>query len=97
MITLLAVVVSIIIGVPIGIAMARRAWVSRAVTPVLDVMQTMPSFAYIPFFVVIFGIGPATCAIMLTLIYAIPPLVRITEHGSARSPRPPSRQPGRWA
>lgn len=77
---LLAVIVSIIIGVPIGIAMARRRWVSRAITPVLDVMQTMPSFAYIPFFAVIFGIG-LTCAIMLTIVYAIPPLVRITEHG----------------
>ena len=80
MMTILAVVVSIVIGVPIGIAMARRAWVSRVVTPVLDVMQTMPSFAYIPFFVVIFGIG-LTCAVMLTIVYAIPPLVRITEHG----------------
>jgi glycine betaine/proline transport system permease protein len=78
--TILAVVVSIVIGVPVGIAMARRPWVSRVVTPVLDVMQTMPSFAYIPFFVVIFGIG-LTCAIMLTIVYAIPPLVRITEHG----------------
>ena len=76
----LAVVVSIVIGVPIGIAMARRKWVSNVITPVLDVMQTMPSFAYIPFFVVIFGIG-LTCAIMLTIVYAIPPLVRITEHG----------------
>ena len=80
MMTILAVIVSIVIGVPIGIAMARRPWVSRVVTPVLDVMQTMPSFAYIPFFVVIFGIG-LTCAVMLTIVYAIPPLVRITEHG----------------
>ena len=78
--TLLAVVASIIIGIPIGIAMARRRWVSNVITPVLDVMQTMPSFAYIPFFFVIFGPG-VTCAIVLTIVYSIPPLVRITEHG----------------
>ncbi|MGC4112960.1 MAG: ABC transporter permease subunit [Nocardioides sp.] len=79
-ITILAVIVSIAIGVPIGIAMARRQWVSTVVTPVLDVMQTMPALAYIPFMFVIFGPG-ATCAIVLTIVYSIPPLVRITEHG----------------
>ncbi|MBO0747449.1 MAG: ABC transporter permease subunit [Acidimicrobiaceae bacterium] len=78
--TLLAVFASIIVGVPVGIAMARRRWVSQVITPVLDVMQTMPSLAYIPFFFVIFGPG-VTCAIMLTIVYSIPPLVRITEHG----------------
>ncbi|HET8560432.1 MAG TPA: ABC transporter permease subunit [Marmoricola sp.] len=80
MITILSVAVSMVVGIPVGIAMARRQWVSTAVTPVLDVMQTMPSFAYIPFFFVIFGPGP-TCAIALTVVYSIPPLVRITEHG----------------
>ncbi len=79
-ITILAVVVSIVIGIPMGIAMARRPWVSAALTPVLDVMQTMPSLAYIPIVVTIFGPG-ATCALVLTVIYSIPPLVRITEHG----------------
>jgi glycine betaine/proline transport system permease protein len=80
MMTALAVVVSIVIGIPVGVAMARRRWVSQVVTPILDVMQTMPSLAYIPFFFVIFGPG-VTCAVMLTIVYAIPPLVRITEHG----------------
>jgi len=79
-VTLLSVLVSMVVGIPVGIAMARRRWVSTVVTPVLDAMQTMPSFAYIPFFFVIFGPG-ATCAIMLTVVYSIPPLVRITEHG----------------
>jgi glycine betaine/proline transport system permease protein len=78
--TVLAVIASIVVGVPVGIAMARRRWVSKAITPVLDVMQTMPSFAYLPFFFVLFGPG-VTCAIMLTIVYSIPPLVRITEHG----------------
>ena len=43
-------------------------------------MQTMPSFAYLAPLALFFGIGPA-CAVVLTLIYALPPLVRITEHG----------------
>ena len=76
-----AVVVSIIIGIPIGIAMARRAWVSTGDHPgprrhADHAVVRLPA----PFFVVIFGIG-LTCAIMLTIVYAIPPLVRITEHG----------------
>ncbi len=47
-ITILAVLISILVGIPVGIAMARRPWVSAVLTPVLDVMQTMPSLAYIP-------------------------------------------------
>src|SRR5690348_10097366 len=78
-VTVLAVVVSMLIGIPTGIAMARRGWVSGALTPILDAMQTMPSFAYIPFFFILFGPG-AACAIVLTIVYSIPPLVRITEH-----------------
>ena len=79
-ITVLAVVVSMVCAIPTGIAMARRSWVSAAITPILDAMQTMPSFAYIPFFFILFGPG-AACAIVLTVVYSIPPLVRITEHG----------------
>ena len=57
---------------------ARR--VSAVVTPVLDVMQTMPAFCYLAPLALFFGIGPAA-AVVLTFIYALPPLVRITEHG----------------
>jgi glycine betaine/proline transport system permease protein len=79
-VTVLSVIVSMIVGIPIGIAMARRRWVSTVITPILDVMQTMPSFSYILPFFLLFGPGPS-CAIALTIVYAIPPLVRITEHG----------------
>ena len=75
-----AVLFSLVIGIPTGIAMARRNWLSSALTPVLDIMQTMPSFSYVLPFFMLFGPG-ATCAIMLTIVYSIPPLVRITEHG----------------
>ena len=76
----LAVMFSILIGVPIGIWMSRSAKVSATVTPFLDTMQTMPSFAYLGPIALFFGIGNAS-AIVLTWMYAIPPLIRITEHG----------------
>jgi glycine betaine/proline transport system permease protein len=78
----LAVGASLCVGIPLGIAMARRRAVSAAVTPILDVMQTMPSFSYLLPFFLLFGPG-ATCAIALTIIYSLPPLVRITELGIA--------------
>ncbi len=79
-ITTIAVVICVVIGLPVGIMMARRKGVSASVTPVLDVMQTMPAFAYLTPLALIFGIGPAA-AIVVTVIYSVPPLVRITEHG----------------
>jgi glycine betaine/proline transport system permease protein len=79
-ITVVAVLICCLIGLPLGIAMARRRSVSMAVTPVLDLMQTMPAFAYLAPLALFFGIG-ASSAVVCTLIYALPPLVRITEHG----------------
>jgi len=79
-ITLLAVVLCIVIGIPIGIWMARSKPVSTSVTPILDVMQTFPPFCYLAPLALFFGIGSAT-ALVLTIIYALPPIVRITEHG----------------
>lgn len=79
-ITMVAVVLCLVIGLPIGILMARNKGTSAATTPVLDLMQTMPAFCYLAPLALFFGIGPAV-AIVLTFIYALPPLVRITEHG----------------
>jgi glycine betaine/proline transport system permease protein len=76
----LAVLICIAIGIPIGIWMARSKTTSAAVTPILDVMQTLPAFCYLAPLALFFGIGAAT-AVVLTLIYALPPVVRITEHG----------------
>jgi glycine betaine/proline transport system permease protein len=80
LVTGIAVATCFVIGLPVGIAMARRRSVSAAITPVLDIMQTMPPFAYLAPIALGFGIGPTT-AIVLTVIYALPPLVRITEFG----------------
>lgn len=79
-VTVIAVLICCLIGLPLGIAMARRRAVSAVVTPVLDLMQTMPAFAYLAPLALFFGIGSAS-AVVCTLIYSLPPLVRITEHG----------------
>jgi glycine betaine/proline transport system permease protein len=79
-ITALSVVTCIVIGLPIGIWMARSKAASAAITPILDVMQTLPAFCYLAPMALFFGIG-AAAAMVLTIIYALPPLVRITEHG----------------
>jgi glycine betaine/proline transport system permease protein len=75
-----AVTISFAIGVPIGIASARSRRVRRTITPILDVMQIMPTFAYLAPFVLFFGTGPAAAAIV-TLIYAMPAAIRITAYG----------------
>lgn len=79
-ITGVSVAVCILIGIPVGIWMSRSKKVTDALTPLLDVMQTMPSFAYLAPLALFFGIGPAA-AVVTTLIYALPPLVRISAHG----------------
>lgn len=78
-VTVMSVVICAILGIPLGIAMARRRAVSAVVTPILDAMQTMPAFAYLTPLALFWGIGPAA-AVVTTVIYAAPPLVRITEH-----------------
>jgi glycine betaine/proline transport system permease protein len=78
--TAAAVVLSLAIGIPLGILAGRSPRVLRAVQPLLDVMQIMPTFAYLAPFALFFLIGPATAAIV-TMIYAIAPAIRITALG----------------
>jgi glycine betaine/proline transport system permease protein len=75
-----AVLISILIGVPVGIVAGRNERVHRAITPILDAMQIIPAFAYLMPVVIVFSVGPAA-AVICTLIYAIPPAVRITALG----------------
>jgi len=79
-ITFVAVVICVVIGIPIGILMARSRGATTTITPALDVMQTMPAFAYLAPLTLFFAIGPAA-AVAITLIYSIAPLIRITAHG----------------
>ncbi len=78
--TLAAVVLSLVIGIPLGILAGRSDRFMNAIRPVLDAMQIMPTFAYLAPFALFFLIGPATAAIV-TMIYAIPPAIRITALG----------------
>jgi glycine betaine/proline transport system permease protein len=75
-----SVVLSLAIGIPLGIWAGRSDRVMNALRPVLDVMQIMPTFAYLAPITLFFLIGPASAAIA-TMIYAIPPAVRITALG----------------
>jgi glycine betaine/proline transport system permease protein len=75
-----SIILSTIVGIPLGIACAVWPSVHKALRPVLDLMQIMPAFAYLVPIVVLFSIGnPA--GIVATFIYAVPPLVRFTELG----------------
>ena len=78
--TLAAVVLSLLIGIPLGILAGRSDRFMNAIRPILDVMQIMPTFAYLAPFALFFLIGPATAAIV-TMIYAVPPAIRITALG----------------
>jgi glycine betaine/proline transport system permease protein len=78
--TLAAVLLALVIGIPLGILAGRSNRFLRWISPVLDVMQIMPTFAYLAPLALLFLIGPATAAIA-TMIYAIPPAIRITALG----------------
>ncbi len=75
-----AAVVSIIIGIPIGVLMAESNIVAGLIRPVLDLMQTMPSFVYLIPAVMFFGLGRVP-AVLATIIYSLPPIIRLTDLG----------------
>jgi glycine betaine/proline transport system permease protein len=77
---LVAVAFSLVVGIPLGVAAGRSARFRRAITPVLDAMQIVPPFAYLMPVVILFSIGPAA-AVVSTMIYAVPPSIRITALG----------------
>jgi glycine betaine/proline transport system permease protein len=75
-----AVVVSLAVGIPIGIIMAKSDLAESIIRPILDAMQTMPSFVYLIPALMLFGLGKVP-ALFATLIYAIPPVIRLTNVG----------------
>jgi glycine betaine/proline transport system permease protein len=79
-IILVATFLCISIGIPVGIAMARSNKVQALIVPVLDVMQTIPSFVYLIPVVMLLGIGKVP-GLIAVCIYAIPPIVRLTNLG----------------
>jgi glycine betaine/proline transport system permease protein len=84
MVTLVSVVIAVPLGVAggalLGIAAFRFRWVELALRPFLDLMQTVPVFAYLVPILFLFGFGPMA-ALVATIIYAMPPMVRITTIG----------------
>ena len=79
-IILVSTILCISIGIPTGIAMARSNKVQTIVVPILDVMQTIPSFVYLIPVVMLLGIGKVP-GLIAVCIYAIPPVVRLTNLG----------------
>jgi len=77
---LAATIVSVIISLPIGILAAKSAIIRSIVLPILDVMQTMPSFVYLIPALMLFGLGKVP-ALLATIVYAVPPLIRLTDLG----------------
>ncbi len=72
--------IAIAVGLPLGIAMARRDTVATIVRPILDLMQTMPAFVYLIPAAMFFGLGAVPGAIA-TVIFSMPPVVRLTNLG----------------
>jgi ABC-type proline/glycine betaine transport system permease subunit len=77
---LIATLAAIIIAIPLGIAATRNSAVSTAMRPVLDFMQTLPAFVYLIPAIFFFGVGVVPGAVA-TLVFAMPPAVRLTELG----------------
>ena len=73
-------VICMLVGIPVGIAMSRDDRVRQAIVPILDFLQTMPSFVYLIPFLMIFGPRPETPAFAV-ILYAIPPVIRLTDLG----------------
>jgi len=82
---LFAVIIALLIGIPVGIWAGRRPSVERVIRPVLDAMQTIPAFSYLVPVVLLFGIGVPT-ALIATVIFAIPPAIRLTGLGVRQVP-----------
>jgi glycine betaine/proline transport system permease protein len=81
-IVIISVLVSLLVGLPTGIIMAKSEKVHKILMPILDAMQTMPSMVYLIPAVMLFGFGKVP-AVFATTTYAIPPLIRLTYLGIA--------------
>ncbi|KAB8126212.1 proline/glycine betaine ABC transporter permease [Gracilibacillus oryzae] len=77
---LFASLISVVIGIPLGILMSKSKWAQAIITPILDFMQTMPAFVYLIPAVVFFGIGMVP-GIFASVVFATPPVVRFTNLG----------------
>jgi glycine betaine/proline transport system permease protein len=81
-----AATVSMAIGVPVGIAAAHREWLYHLLRPLLDLMQTLPTFVYLIPALVLFGLGLAP-GLIATVIFAVPAPIRLTHLGITSVPK----------
>jgi glycine betaine/proline transport system permease protein len=77
---IVATALTLLIGIPLGVWMSRSRLLRRLLLPVLDVMQTLPTFVYLIPVLMLFGLGKVP-AIFATVVYALPPLIRLTDLG----------------
>ena len=77
---LIAVFFSLVFGLALGVWAGVNTRVNAIITPILDFMQILPSIAYLPLIILFFLIGPAS-TVIVTMIYAIPPVIRLTAAG----------------
>jgi len=82
---LTSVIISIIIGIPLGIIASQNDGFSKFITPILDFMQTMPAFVYLIPSIIFFGIGVVP-GIIASVIFAMPPTIRLTNLGIRQVP-----------
>ena len=78
-------IIALLLGVPLGIWTGRNDKAAKVIRPVLDLMQTMPAFVYLIPAVLFFGLGPVPGA-FATVIFAMPPVVRLTDLGIRQVP-----------
>lgn len=76
----MAVVAALAVGIPLGVWAGRRPVLDRLLRPVLDAMQTIPAFSYLVPLVLLFSIGTTT-ALIATIVFALPPAIRLTALG----------------
>lgn len=79
-IVIASVILSVILGFPLGVLIAMNKRAESIIRPILDLMQTMPTFVYLVPAVMLFSTGK-TPALMATTIYAVVPMIRMTSHG----------------
>src|SRR5207237_8835022 len=81
-----AVGLSLLVGMPLGVLAGRSDRFLRATTPLLDAAQIIPAFAYLMPVVILFSVGPGA-AVVTTMIYSVPPAIRITALGIRGVPK----------
>jgi len=77
---LISILISMLLGIPVGILMSESSLMTSIITPILDFMQTVPTFVYLIPSVMLFGLGKAS-ALFAMLIYSLPSIIRLTALG----------------